>query len=135
MKKENKVNLIKIITAAILLVVAYFIDKFISLPMWASLMLFFVPYLIVGYDVIIEAGKNILRGNLFDENALMVIATVGALCIGFLPGGDKEFTEAVFVMLFFKVGELFEKIAEGNSRKSISQLMDIRQDLAKLERN
>lgn len=62
MKKENKVNLIKIITAAILLVVAYFIDKFISLPMWASLMLFFVPYLIVGYDVIIEAGENILHG-------------------------------------------------------------------------
>lgn len=65
----------------------------------------------------------------------MVIVTVGALCTGFLPGENKEFTEAVFVKLLFKVGELFEKIAEGNSRKSISQLMDIRQDLAKLERN
>ena len=135
MKKEVKINLIKIIAAAILLAVVYFIDKFVQLPMLASLALFLVPYFIVGYDVIIEAAENILRGNLFDENFLMAIATVGALCIGFLPGGNREFAEAVFVMLFFKLGELFEEIAEGNSRKSISQLMDIRPDVANVERN
>ena len=125
MKKEVKINLIKIIAAAILLAVVYFIDKFVQLPMLASLALFLVPYFIVGYDVIIEAA----------ENFLMAIATVGALCIGCLPGGNQEFAEAVFVMLFFKLGELFEEIAEGNSRKSISQLIDIRPDVANVERN
>lgn len=100
MKKEVKINLIKIIAAAILLAVVYFIDKFVQLPMLASLALFLVPYFIVGYDVIIEAAENILRGNLFDENFLMAIATVGALCIGFCLGEIKNLQKRYLLCCF-----------------------------------
>lgn len=92
-------------------------------------------YLVVGYDVIAEAAEGLLQGEAFNEDFLMCVATIGALCIGFLPGAETEFPEAVFVMLFFQVGELFEDYAEGNSRKSISTLMNIRPDTANVERN
>lgn len=93
-----------------------------------------VPYLLAGYATLKEAVEGIVRGDLFNENFLMALATVGALCIGFFPGADTEFPEAVFVMLFFQIGELFEGYAEGKSRDSISHLMNIRPDVAHVER-
>ena len=93
-----------------------------------------VPYLLVGYATLKEAVEGIAKGDLFNENFLMALATVGALCIGFFPGADTEFPEAVFVMLFFQIGELFEGYAEGKSRDSISHLMNIRPDVAHVER-
>lgn len=93
-----------------------------------------VPYLLAGYATLKEAAEGIARGDLFNENFLMALATVGALCIGFFPGADTEFPEAVFVMLFFQIGELFEGYAEGKSRDSISHLMNIRPDVAHVER-
>jgi Cd2+/Zn2+-exporting ATPase len=134
MEKENKLKLYRILATAVLLVAAYLIDRNTVLPLWGSLLLFLVPYLTAGYDVLLEAGESILHGEVFDEDFLMSIATIGALCIGFLPGSEPEFPEAVFVMLFFQVGELFEEIAEGKSRKSISQLMDLRPDSTNVER-
>ncbi|NMP38046.1 MAG: cadmium-translocating P-type ATPase [Clostridiales bacterium] len=135
MEKENKTNLIKIILSAVLLCAAWIIDRSISLPLWGSLLLYLVPYLTAGYDVLLESAESIVHGKIFNEDFLMSIATLGALFIGFLPDSEPEFAEAVFVMMFFKVGELFEELAEGNSRKSISQLMDIRPDTANVERN
>lgn len=93
-----------------------------------------VPYLLAGYATLKEAAEGITKGDLFNENFLMALATVGALCIGFFPGADTEFPEAVFVMLFFQIGELFEGYAEGKSRDSISHLMNIRPDVAHVER-
>lgn len=93
-----------------------------------------VPYLLAGYATLKEAAEGIAKGDLFNENFLMALATVGALCIGFFPGADTEFPEAVFVMLFFQIGELFEGYAEGKSRDSISHLMNIRPDVAHVER-
>lgn len=93
-----------------------------------------VPYLLAGYATLKEAAEGIAKGDLFNENFLMALATVGALCIGFFPGADTEFPEAVFVMLFFQIGELFEGYAEGKSRDSISHLMNIRPDIAHVER-
>ena len=93
-----------------------------------------VPYLLAGYATLKEAAEGIARGDLFNENFLMALATIGALSIGFFPGADTEFPEAVFVMLFFQIGELFEGYAEGKSRDSISHLMNIRPDVAHVER-
>ncbi|MDO5435114.1 MAG: heavy metal translocating P-type ATPase [Clostridia bacterium] len=135
MEEETRKDLVRIIAASVLLIAAWLTDRAAHLPLWGSLLLFAVPWLIAGYDVIAEAAENALHGEIFDENLLMFIATAGALCIGFLPGAEPEFAEAVFVMLFFKVGELFEELAEGKSRRSISQLMDIRPDTAEVERN
>ena len=98
--------------------------------MWQLLLIYLVPYLIVGWDTLKEAVEGLLEGEAFNEHFLMAIATLGALGIGFLPGAEHEFPEAVFVMLFFQVGELFEGYAEGKSRESISHLMDIRPDIA-----
>jgi Zn2+/Cd2+-exporting ATPase len=134
MEKENKKKLYRIIATAVLLVAVYIIDRNTALPLWGSLLLYLVPYLTAGYDVLLEAGESILHGEVFDEDFLMSIATIGALCIGFLPDAEPEFPEAVFVMLFFQVGELFQELAEGRSRKSISQLMDLRPDRANVER-
>lgn len=125
---------IQIGIAAALLVIAIVIDKNVSLPMWGRLLVYLVPYFAAGFDVLKEAVMHIGHGQLFDEDFLMCVATIGALAIGFLPGTEPQFTEAVFVMLFFQVGELFEKISEGNSERSISQLMDIRPDTANVER-
>lgn len=127
-------KLTKIIATAILLAAAYVITNSIAMPMWAQLLVYLVPYLLISADVLREAAEGIAEGDPFDENFLMSIATIGALLIGFLPGADAQFTEAVFVMLFFQVGELFEDYAEDKSRDSISELMDIRPDTAEVER-
>ncbi len=135
MEKENKIRFVRIILSAALLGVAVLVEKKLNLSVWQLLLVYSVPYLIVGYDTLFEAAGNLVKGDFFDEDFLMSIATVGALCIGFLPGAETQFPEAVFVMLFFQVGELFEDIAEGRSRKSISALMDIRPDTANVERD
>ncbi|MBQ9231480.1 MAG: cadmium-translocating P-type ATPase [Prevotella sp.] len=122
-----------IIASAILLILAVIIEKRCSLSTWQLLLVYLVPYLLIGYDTLKEAVEGIVHGDPFDEHFLMSVATIGALCIGFLPGAETEFPEAVFVMLFFQVGELFEGYAEGMSRESISHLMDIRPDFACLE--
>ncbi len=135
MEKENKERLVKIIVSAALLAVAAVVSKIANLKMWQELLLFLVPYLIVGGETLKEAAEKLFEGELLDEDFLMSIATLGALCIGFLPGAESQFPEAVFVMLFFQVGELFEDMAEDRSRESITKLMDIRPDTANVERN
>lgn len=135
MEKENKIRFARIILSAALLGVAVLVEKKLDLCVWQLLFVYLIPYLIAGYDTLLEAGEKIVKGDFFDEDFLMSIATIGALCIGFLPGAETQFPEAVFVMLFFQVGELFEDIAEGRSRKSISALMDIRPDTANVERD
>ena len=135
MEEETKHDLIKIIVSAILLGVAIFIEHKLGLPMWANLLIYLVPYFLVGLETIKEAIENIFHGEIFDEDFLMFVATVGALSIGFIPGGEPQFAEAVFVMLFFQLGELFEGIAEGKSEKSIEALMEIRPDIAYIERD
>ena len=135
MEKENKIRFARIILSAALLGVAVLVEKKLDLCVWQLLLVYLIPYLIAGYDTLLEAGEKIVKGDFFDEDFLMSIATIGALCIGFLPGAETQFPEAVFVMLFFQVGELFEDIAEGRSRKSISALMDIRPDTANVERD
>lgn len=131
---HSHTKLFRIIVAAVLLVVAVLIVHNLELPVWQQLLIFLVPYLVAGYDVLGEALEGIMEREPFNENLLMSIATLGALFIGFLPGAATEFPEAVFVMLFFQVGELFEHYAEDRSRKSIAELMDIRPDVAHVER-
>ena len=126
-------QLLIILLSALLLGVAVWIEKSFQLATWQLLLVYLVPYLLVGHDTLKEAGESLLHGDAFNENFLMSVATIGALCIGFLPGAETEFPEAVFVMLFFQVGELFEGYAEGKSRQSISHLMDIRPDVAHVE--
>lgn len=117
-----------------LLLAAWLVNRNIAMPVWGQLLVYLVPYLIVGYDVLGEAWEGIREGDPFDEDFLMAVATIGALLIGFLPGAEPQFPEAVFVMLFFQVGELFEDYAEDRSRESITKLMDIRPDTANVER-
>ena len=117
---------IKILVAASLLVAAVVVDHCADMPMWALLIVYLVPYLAAGHGVLKEACDSVAKGDLFNEVTLMSIATIGALSIGFLPGGEPEFAEAVFVMLFFLVGETFEEYAEGRSRESIGNLMDLK---------
>lgn len=119
----------------ILLIVAVFIEKNYDLATWQLLLVYLIPYLLIGHETLGEAAEGIAKGDMFNEHFLMAIATIGALCIGFFPGSETEFPEAVFVMLFFQVGELFEGYAEGKSRDSISHLMDIRPDVANVIRN
>ena len=130
-----KKKLIRIILTAVLLAGAWLVEHFAALPMWQVLLVYLVPYLVISYDVLGEAVEGIMEGDPFDENFLMSIATIGALLIGFLPGAEPQFIEGVFVMLFFQLGELFEHYAEDKARDSISELMDIRPDVANLERN
>ena len=127
--------MIKIIAAAILLVIAVIVEKKTDWATWQYLLLFLVPYLVVGWDTLKEAAEGLVHGEALSEDFLMSVATLGALGIGFMPGAETQFPEAVFVMLFFQVGELFEEMAEGRSRKSISHLMDIRPDTAHVERD
>lgn len=129
------VKLIRIIVGAVLLAVAALVEHTVQLPVWQMLIIYLVPYLVVGYDVVGEAFEGICHGEVFDEDFLMFVATVGAMCIGFLPGAEPQFAEAVFVMLFFQVGELFEHYAEHRSRRSIRALMDIRPDTANVLRD
>lgn len=118
-----------------MLAVAALVEHTVQLPVWQMLIIYLVPYMVVGYDVVGEAFEGICHGEVFDEDFLMFVATVGAMCIGFLPGAEPQFAEAVFVMLFFQVGELFEHYAEHRSRRSIRALMDIRPDTANVLRN
>ena len=132
---DPKHKLIQIIVSTALLILAAVITKLNpDLAMWQKLLIFLVPYFAAGFDVLKEAGEGIGHGEVFNEDFLMVVATIGALLIGFVPGGSENFAEAVFVMLFFQVGELFEGIAEGNSSRAVSQLLDIRPDTANVER-
>ena len=115
------------------MILAYFIEQRLTLPTWQLLLVYLVPYLLIGYETLREAWEGITEGDMFNEHFLMSVATIGALCIGFLPGAETEFPEAVFVMLFFQVGELFEGYAEGKSRDSIAHLMNIRPDIAHVD--
>ena len=123
----------------VLLIAAVLIEhyhlSFIHYPLstWQLLLVYLIPYLIIGHETLHEAWEGIMKGDAFNEHFLMSVATIGALCIGFLPGAETEFPEAVFVMLFFQIGELFEGYAEGKSRASIAHLMDIRPDIAHME--
>lgn len=122
-------------TTILLLVGAALIEHSMNLTTWQLLLIYLVPYLLIGNDTLKEAAEGIMKGDMFNEDFLMSVATIGALAIGFLPGSDTEFMEAVFVMLFFQIGELFEGYAEGRSRDSISHLMEIKPDVANVERN
>lgn len=128
-------KLIRILLAAALLTAAVVAERLLpGAAVWQRLLLYLPAYLCVGCDVIAEAFEDLFHGEAFSEDLLMVVATLGALCIGFLPGAQSEFAEAVFVMLFFQVGEWFEDRAEDKSRRSISSLLDIRPDTARVER-
>lgn len=123
-----------IVITVVLLACAIIAERHCGLKTWQLLLIYLVPYLLVGYSTLKEAAEGILHGNMLNENFLMSIATIGALCIGFMPGAETQFPEAVSVMLFFQIGELFESYAEGKSRTSISHLLDIRPDTATVER-
>ena len=124
MTKKQKKMLMRILASAALFVIALLIPA----EGWLKLVIFLVPYLLVGYKVLIKAGKNILHGQVFDENFLMCVATIGAFVLG-------EYLEAVAVMLFYQIGELFEDYSVGRSRRSIADLMDIRPEVARVERD
>ena len=130
-----KRKLIRIIVTALLLVAAWGVSELWQLAVWQQLIVFLVPYVVISYDVLGEAWEGIMERDPFNEDFLMSVATIGALLIGFIPGAETQFPEAVFVMLFFQVGEVFEDYAEDKSRDSISELMNIRPDKANLETN
>mgnify|MGYP002623852894 CR=1 FL=1 len=123
---------VRIAATVVLLTAAVIIEHTLSLSTWQLLLIYLVPYLLIGADTLKEAAEGLLHGDAFNEHFLMSVATIGALCIGFLPGTETEFPEAVFVMLFFQIGERFEHYAEGKSRDSIAHLMDIRPDVARV---
>lgn len=125
MSKKQKKVLVRIIVALVLLAGAILLDKLALLPQWAMIVLYLVPYFVIGYDILWKALKGIKNRQVFDENFLMAVATVGALCL-------QEFKEGVAVMLFYQIGELFQSVAVGKSRKNIAALMDIRPDYANL---
>ena len=131
----TKRQLTLIIATVLLLIGAVLVEKYCQLPTWQLLLIYLVPYLLIGHDTLKEAAEGIMEGDPFNEHLLMSIATLGALGIGFLPGAETQFPEAVFVMLFFQVGELCEGYAEGKSRQSIAHLMDIRPDVARVVRD
>ena len=130
-----KQQIIKIAITVVMLVTAVIIEKRCDLSAWQMLLIYLIPYLLIGFDTLKEAAEGLAHGEAFNEHFLMSVATVGALCIGFLPGAETQFPEAVFVMLFFQIGELFEGYAEGKSRESIAHLMDIRPDVTNVERD
>ena len=126
-----------IVITSVLLIIAVLIEHGLIVNCQLStvnlLLVYLVPYLLIGHDTLHEAWEGITEGDMFNEHFLMSVATIGAFCIGFLPGAETEFPEAVFVMLFFQVGELFEGYAEGKSRDSIAHLMNIRPDVAHVD--
>ena len=134
-EEEGRGRIIKIISASVLLIAASIIEHKTAWADWQYLLLFLVPYLIVGWETLKEAAEALFEGEPMSEDFLMSIATIGALAIGFMPGAETQFAEAVFVMLFFQIGEAFEEVAEGRSRKSIEHLMDRRPDTANVERD
>ena len=129
MKKKQKKMLTRIIISAVMLVAL----NFIPVTSWLRMLLYMIAYLIIGYDILLKAGKGILNGQVFDENFLMAIATVGAIALA-LYEKSGDYNEAIAVMLFYQIGELFQSYAVGKSRKNISALMDIRPDYANIER-
>ncbi len=132
----DKKLLFRIAATAVLLFAAWVITESFAMPVWGQLLVYLVPYIIISYDVVGEAiEEGIGERNPFNEDFLMCIATIGALLIGFIPGAEPQFPEAVFVMLFFQVGELFEDYAEDRSKRSINNLMDLRPDVANVERD
>ena len=135
MSSKTKVKIARIVCSAVLLGITYAVEHAFDLQLWQALLLYLLPYAVAGYDVVLEAWESITEGECFNEDLLMTIATVGALLIGFVPNGSPMFDEAVFVMLFFQVGEVFEHLASDNSKKSIAKLMDIRPDSATVERD
>ena len=128
-------SLLLIVASAILLAVAVYIEHHTQWQTWQLLLVYLVPYFLVGHHTLKEAAEGLLHAQPFDEHLLMSVATLGALAIGFMPGAETEFAEAVFVMLFYQVGELFEGYAEGRSRDSISHLLSIKPDSARVVRN
>ena len=131
MNKKQKKMLTRIIIAAVLMIAFKVISTFVDIPTVVLFIMYMVPYLVIGYDILRKAIKGILNRQVFDENFLMAVATVGAIIIALVDDGD--FTEAIAVMLFYQIGELFQNIAVGKSRKNISELMDIRPDYANIE--
>ena len=123
MSKKQKKVLVRMIVALVLLAGVILLDKLALLPQWAMIVLYLVPYFVIGYDILWKALKGIKNRQAFDENFLMAVATVGALCL-------QDFKEGVAVMLFYQIGELFQSVAVGKSRKNIAALMDIRPDYA-----
>ena len=132
MNGKQKRMLWRILTAALMLVILHFIPSDGVWGGWLTLLLYTIPYLVVGYDILIKAWKGIIHLQPFDECFLMALATAGAFVLGKLRTGD--YVEAVAVMLFYQTGELFQSVAVGKSRRSISALMDIRPDSANLEK-
>ena len=122
-----------ILATFVLLIAAVLVEKNLNLSTWQLLLVYLIPYLLIGHETLHEAWEGITHGDAFNEHFLMSVATIGALLIGFLPGAETQYPEAVFVMLFFQVGELFEGYAEGKSRDSIAHLMDIRPDIAHVD--
>ena len=129
MTRKQKKLLIRIIIAALLMIGIYF------LPIGGMLrfIAYLIPYLIIGYDILLKAAKGIINGRIFDENFLMAVATVGAIALA--AGKSGEYTDAIAVMLLYQTGELFQSCAVGKSRRSIGELMDIRPDYANTERD
>ncbi|MCM1307608.1 MAG: cadmium-translocating P-type ATPase [Butyrivibrio sp.] len=125
MNKKQKKVLYRIIASTVLLAAAWAVSELVKLPLWLEILIYLIPYFVIGYDILKKAGKGILHGQIFDENFLMAIATVGAMILG-------EFREGVAVMLFYQVGELFQSYAVGKSRRNIAALMDIRPDYANI---
>ena len=136
MTKKQKKRLYRIVISLVLFVILLVLNRvtdFEKLPEVIKFAIYLVPYLIVGYDVIIKAGKNIINGQVFDENFLMMIATFAAFGLGIF--GDGQYDEALAVMLFYQIGELFQDYAVGQSRKSITEMMNIAPEYANVERN
>ena len=131
MTKKQKKVLYRIIISAVLLAALMIITHFVEMNVWLQLVLYLIPYGIIGYDILRKAGLGIYHKEVFDENFLMAVATIGAMALGVAKGGD--FAEGVAVMLFYQIGELFQSYAVGKSRKSITELMDIRPDFANIE--
>ena len=130
MNRKQKKNLIRIIIAAVLLIFL----KLVSLPAWLSVVLYLAAYIVIGYDILRKAFKGILNKQVFDENFLMAVATVGAIALAVYER-SADLSEAVAVMLFYQIGELFQSYAVGKSRRNISALMDIRPDYANIEKD
>ena len=145
LKKSQKKVLVRIVLSAVLLIACHVLigghshfgenHGHVHLPDWAAALCYLVPYFIIGYDILWKALRGILHGQVFDENFLMAVATIGVLSIGFFPDQEPEYLEAVMVMLLYQTGELFQSIAVGKSRSAIASLMEICPDTANVERD
>ena len=125
MNKKQKKVLYRILLSLGFMIGIVIVTSYVSLDLYVEVILYLIPYVIIGYDILRKAIKGILKRQVFDENFLMAVATVGAMCLG-------EFREGVAVMLFYQIGELFQSVAVGKSRRNIAALMDIRPDYANM---